>query len=101
MGYIVYQAKDAVSAISAVRKCEPDVLTASLEQAPVRPQGRSDAVPAARSAFVSHILTEAVRLAINCVPMFWYTAPNAGTGKTLLSEMPAMIVHGVEPAVRP
>jgi CheY-like chemotaxis protein len=26
MGYIVYTAKDAVSAISAVRKCEPDVV---------------------------------------------------------------------------
>ena len=33
--------------------------------------------------------------------MFWYTAQYAGTGKTLLSETPALIVHGVEPAGRP
>jgi len=56
---------------------------------------------ASRSAFASHILSEAARLAVDRVPMFWYTAPDAGTGKTLLSEMAAMIVHGTEPAVRP
>lgn len=54
-----------------------------------------------RTAFASHVLTEAARISIDRVPMFWYTAPEAGTGKTLLSEMPATIVHGVEPAVRP
>lgn len=54
-----------------------------------------------RSAFAAHILTEAARLALDRVPMFWYTAPDAGTGKTMLSEAAATIVHGSEPAVRP
>lgn len=56
---------------------------------------------AARSAFVAHILTEVSRLALDRVPMFWYTAPDAGTGKTLLSEAASTIVHGSEPAARP
>jgi Bifunctional DNA primase/polymerase, N-terminal len=56
---------------------------------------------ASRSAFAAHILTEACRLALDRVPMFWYTAPDAGTGKTILSESAATIVHGSEPAVRP
>jgi hypothetical protein len=56
---------------------------------------------ASGSAFIAHILTEAARSAIRTAPMFWYTAPDAGTGKTLLSEMPASIVHGVQPAIRP
>jgi putative DNA primase/helicase len=53
-----------------------------------------------RSAFASHILTEAVRLAVETSPIFAYTAPEAGTGKSLLSEMPASIVHGMTPAMR-
>jgi hypothetical protein len=57
--------------------------------------------PAARSAFLSHVFTEVARLAIDRAPMFWYSAPNAGTGKGLLSEMAATIVHGTEPAMRP
>ena len=56
---------------------------------------------ASRSAFASHILTEAARIAISTSPMFWYTAPTAGTGKSLLSVMPSLIVHGNEPAMRP
>jgi hypothetical protein len=54
-----------------------------------------------RSAFAAHILTESARLAIDRAPMFWYTAPDAGTGKTMLSEFPSTIVHGTAPAVRP
>lgn len=57
--------------------------------------------PGSRSAFAAHILTEVARLAVDRVPMFWYTAPDAGTGKTMLSEAAATIVHGYEPAVRP
>jgi hypothetical protein len=57
--------------------------------------------PAAKSAFVAHILTEAARIAIERSPIFWYTAPDAGTGKTMLSEMASLIVHGTEPALRP
>jgi putative DNA primase/helicase len=57
--------------------------------------------PAAESAFLAHVLSEAARLAIDRCPMFWYTAPSAGTGKSMLSEMPSIIVHGTEPALRP
>lgn len=55
----------------------------------------------ARGTFLAHILTEAARLAIDFSPMFWYTAPDARIGKTLLSEMAATIVHGSRPARRP
>jgi hypothetical protein len=55
----------------------------------------------ARSAFAAAILTEAVRSAIGTSPAFFYTAPTAGTGKSLLSEMPSRIVHGTAPAMRP
>jgi putative DNA primase/helicase len=41
-----------------------------------------------------------VRPAIETAPLFVYTAPEAGTGKSLLSEMPASIVHGITPAMR-
>jgi putative DNA primase/helicase len=56
--------------------------------------------PASESAFVSHILTEAARLAIDTCPMFFYTAPSAGAGKTTLSRVPSAIVHGSLPAIR-
>ena len=56
--------------------------------------------PASESAFLSHILTEAARLAIDCSPMFFYTAPSAGTGKGLLSKVASTIVHGTVPALR-
>lgn len=55
---------------------------------------------ASESAFLSHILTEAARLAIDRCPMFFYDAPDAGTGKSLLQEMAARIVHGTDVAVR-
>lgn len=57
--------------------------------------------PAAKSAFIAHILTEAARLAMDTSPGYCYSAGTAGTGKTILSEMPATIVHGVKPAQRP
>lgn len=57
--------------------------------------------PASESAFLSHILTEAARLAIDRAPMYFYDAPSAGTGKGLLQEMAARIVHGSDPALRP
>jgi hypothetical protein len=56
---------------------------------------------AAESAFLSHILTEAARLACDCVPMFWYTAPKAGHGKGYLQQMASVIVHGNNPSLRP
>jgi hypothetical protein len=58
------------------------------------------ATGSARSAFAAHILTEAARVALDRVPMFTYSAAFAGTGKSLLSEMAATIVHGVEPSLR-
>jgi putative DNA primase/helicase len=58
------------------------------------------ATDAAQSAFIAHILTEAARPALDRVPIFFYTASYAGSGKSLLSEAPSMIVHGVEPALR-
>jgi putative DNA primase/helicase len=54
-----------------------------------------------RSAFLAHILTEAARPALPAAPLFFYSAPDASTGKTLLSWMPSTIVHGVLPASRP
>ncbi len=59
------------------------------------------ATEAAKSAFAAHVLTEVARLAIRTAPMFWYTAPVAGTGKSRLCDMPALIAHGSEPARRP
>jgi putative DNA primase/helicase len=58
------------------------------------------ASPAARSAFAAHILTAAARHAIDTRPIFVYTAPTAGTGKTLLSQMPGLIADGCAPAIR-
>ncbi len=56
---------------------------------------------ASEAAFVSHILAEAARLAMERCPMYFYDAPMAGTGKSTLQEMAARIVHGTEPAMRP
>jgi hypothetical protein len=56
---------------------------------------------ASESAFLSHILAEAARLAMARCPMYFYDAPMAGTGKSTLQEMAARIVHGTEPALRP
>lgn len=58
------------------------------------------ATPAARSAFLAHVLTEAGRLAFPTAPMFWYTAPKAGTGKSLLCDMPSLIATGHLPPRR-
>ena len=57
--------------------------------------------PAARSTFAAHLLTEVARTAMLTSPMFWYSATTAGTGKTLLSEMPSLIAYGMAPAARP
>lgn len=55
----------------------------------------------ARAAFLSHILTAAARHAIDTRPVYFYTAPMAATGKTLLSKMASLIAEGVEPAIKP
>jgi hypothetical protein len=59
------------------------------------------ATDAAPSAFAALVFTEIVRPAVATSPVFFLTAPSPGTGKTLLSEMPARIVHGCGPALRP
>lgn len=59
------------------------------------------ATPETESAFVAHMLTEVARLAVDTAPMFWYSAPEAGTGKSLLGDMPATIAHGHVPSRRP
>lgn len=55
----------------------------------------------ARAAFLSNILTAAARHAIDTRPVYFYTAPMAATGKTLLSKMASQIADGVEPAIKP
>ncbi len=59
------------------------------------------ATPHAQAAFVAHILTTVARHAIDVSPAFLYTAPLAGTGKSLLASMPSLIALGVPPAIRP
>jgi len=56
---------------------------------------------ASESAFLSHVLAEAARLAMGHCPMYVYDAPAFGTGKSTLQEMAARIAHGTEPAIRP
>jgi putative DNA primase/helicase len=53
------------------------------------------------SAFVSHVLTAVTRAALDVAPVFVYSAPAAGTGKTLLMRMANRIANGCEPAMRP
>jgi hypothetical protein len=57
--------------------------------------------PKFRSAFLCHVLSEVTRLAVDTCPMFWYTAPDAGTGKSMLADIPSAIAHGVLPPRRP
>ncbi len=58
------------------------------------------ATDGARSAYLAHLLTEVGRLSIGTAPMFWYTAPLAGIGKSLLSDMPSLIASGHLPPKR-
>jgi len=78
--------EDALQALS--------VLLAPFDQFPF-------ATPHAQAAFIAHILTAVARHAIDVSPAFLYTAPLAGTGKTLLASMPSLIAQGVPPAMRP
>ena len=52
---------------------------------------------ATRSAFLAHILTEVGRLAMPFCPVFFYTAAESGSGKTLLADMAPLIAHGFVP----
>lgn len=58
------------------------------------------ASPAARAAFAVHVLTACARHALDVRPLWLYTAPAAGTGKTLLARCASLIAEGTPPAVR-
>ena len=53
-----------------------------------------------RSAYLSHLLTAVARTSLDTAPMFWYAAPHAGIGKSLLSEIAARIMLGQAPSAR-
>jgi putative DNA primase/helicase len=55
----------------------------------------------AKAAFLSHLLTSAVRHAIDVAPVYSYTAPLPGTGKSLLAGMAARIQAGALAPLRP
>jgi len=55
---------------------------------------------AARSALAAHILTAVARHALDVRPIFIYTAPAAGTGKTLLARCVSLIADGALPPAR-
>jgi len=55
---------------------------------------------ASRAAFLSHILTQVACHAIDTRPVGVYSAPNTGTGKSLLPTCIGLIANGVEPALR-
>lgn len=59
------------------------------------------AAPAHSATFLSNVLTAAVRVTLPTSPVFVYSAPNAGSGKTLLAKMPNLITTGIDPAMRP
>jgi hypothetical protein len=56
---------------------------------------------AARAVALSHILTAALRPVLPTVPVCFYTASMAGTGKTLLARVPSLIAHSAVPSERP
>jgi hypothetical protein len=70
-----------------------DKLRAPFDQIPFE-------TPAAHSAFLALILTGAARIATPCAPLGIVTAPDPATGKTMVSKMASIIVHGTSPAVR-
>jgi hypothetical protein len=54
-----------------------------------------------RAAFVAHVLTTILRPSFDTSPVFFYTAPQAATGKSFLASMPGRIAHGVPSAKSP
>lgn len=56
------------------------------------------ATPIAEAVFISHVITQVLRASFDTSPVFFYTAPLVANGKTLLSNMPSIIAHGVDPA---
>jgi putative DNA primase/helicase len=56
--------------------------------------------PMHESAFLACMLTVLLRPILPTVPAFIFTAPTAGSGKTLLLDCGSIIVHGIKPAKR-
>jgi hypothetical protein len=54
-----------------------------------------------RSAFLAHVLTAILRPSFDTSPVFFYTAPQAATGKSYLASMPGRIAHGTPSAKSP
>jgi len=52
-----------------------------------------------RAAFACHVLTCVARVTLPTSPIFFYTAPLAATGKTLLFQCPSLIATGTVPAL--
>jgi len=59
------------------------------------------AAPEHKAVFAAHVLTATVRVTLPTSPLFFYSAPTAATGKTLLARMPSFITTGVDPALHP
>jgi hypothetical protein len=53
------------------------------------------------SVFLAHVITAAVRVALATSPVFFYSAPSPGSGKTLAARMAGLIGTGTDPAMRP
>jgi hypothetical protein len=52
------------------------------------------ASPEAEAGFIAHILTSILRPGIATVPVWFYAASLAASGKTLLASMPSLIAYG-------
>jgi len=53
------------------------------------------------ASFAAHVLSAVTRAALDVAPVFVYSAPQAGHGKTKLMRMANWIANGCEPAMRP
>jgi hypothetical protein len=57
--------------------------------------------PAGRTVVMAHIMTLVTRPSFDTAPPFFYPAPVAGTGKTLLSRSISLLAHGIAAPERP
>jgi hypothetical protein len=56
---------------------------------------------AGRTVVIAHIMTLVTRPSFDTAPPFIYSAPVAGTGKTLLARMVSLLAHGIAAPERP
>jgi hypothetical protein len=59
------------------------------------------ASPEAEAVFLSHVVASILRPSFDTSPIYFYTAPLAATGKTLLASMPSLIANGAAAAQHP